>query len=54
MAATPNISLQVELAFEKHIAGTAGSKEIGLAARGRDLLIKMFKGHEEFLGWTPG
>lgn len=53
MAANPDISLQVELAFEKQIAGTAKSKEIGLAARGRDLLIKMFKGHEEFLDWTP-
>lgn len=53
MAASLHIAPQVKLAFEKQTVETANNKEIGLAARGRDLLTKIFKGHEEFLGWTP-
>jgi hypothetical protein len=53
MATSSDIAPQVKLVFEKQTVEAAKQKGVGLAAPGRDLLIKIFKGHEEFLGWTP-
>jgi hypothetical protein len=53
MAANPNIVPQVKTVVEKEIIRLCESKRLTLKQRLRSLLIQMFKGHEEFLGWTP-
>jgi hypothetical protein len=52
MAAT-GIAPQVEPPVEKKATPVEEPKPIGWKQRVRDLLIAIFKGHEEFLGWTP-
>jgi hypothetical protein len=34
-------------------ASVEDPKPAGWKQRARDLLVAIFKGHEEFLGWTP-
>jgi len=53
MAANPNITPRVELVFEKKTVPACEPGRIGLKQRVRALLIEIFKGYEEFLGWTP-
>jgi hypothetical protein len=53
MAANPNFVPRVKTVFEKENIKLCEPKPVTLKQRVRNLLIKMFKGHEEFLGWTP-
>ncbi|MGB8770071.1 MAG: hypothetical protein WCC92_10670 [Candidatus Korobacteraceae bacterium] len=52
MAAT-GIAPQVEVPVKKKPVRLDEPKPIGWKQRVRDLLIEIFKGHEEFLGLTP-
>jgi hypothetical protein len=53
MAANPNVAPQVKTVVEKEIIRLCEPKPVTLKQRVRNLLVKMFKGYEEFLGWTP-
>jgi hypothetical protein len=53
MAANPNVVPQGKTVVEKEIIRLCEPKRLTLKQRVRNLLIKMFKGYEEFLGWTP-
>jgi hypothetical protein len=51
--ANPNFVPQVKAVFEKENIKLCEPKPLTLKQRVRNLLIKIFKGHEEFLGCTP-
>ena len=51
--AAPCIAPPVEQPVEKKPMQVREPKPAGLKQRVRDLLFDIFKGHEEFLGWTP-
>jgi len=53
MAASPKLAPQIEVAWEKKTEPAAKPEPAGLKQRVRALLIEIFKGHTEFLGWTP-
>jgi len=53
MAASPKLAPQIEVAWEKKTQPTGEPKPSGPKQRFRNLLIEIFKGHTEFLGWTP-
>jgi hypothetical protein len=53
MAANPNVVPRVKTVFKKENIKLCESKRLTLEQRLRNLLIKMFKAYEEFLGWTP-
>jgi len=53
MAANPKIAPHVDLALEKQTMQVCEPKRVGLKQRVRNLLAEIFKGHKEFLGWTP-
>jgi hypothetical protein len=47
------IPVGVELPIEENPEPPYGPGPTNLKQRVRDLLITIFKGHEEYLGWTP-
>ena len=51
--ATTCIAPEVERPVEKASVRIDGPKPVGWKQRIRELLIAIFEGHEEFLGWTP-
>ncbi|MGO9518374.1 MAG: hypothetical protein ACLPND_15145 [Candidatus Korobacteraceae bacterium] len=51
--AAPCIAPPVEMRIEKKTVRVSELKPEGLKQRVRDLLVAIFEGHEEFLGWTP-
>jgi len=51
--ATTIVAPEVEPPVEKEPMRVSEPKPLSLKQRIRDLLIAIFKGHEEFLGWTP-
>jgi hypothetical protein len=51
--AAPCVAPQVEPPVEKKATPVDKPKPVGLKQRVRDLLVAIFEGHEEFLGWTP-
>jgi hypothetical protein len=54
MAANPNMVVVTKVALKKQTLELCEPpKPISLKKRVRDLLLKIFKGHEEFAGWTP-
>lgn len=53
MAANPQIVPQMELVVETKTMKVSEPKPAGLKQRVRDLLVDIFAGHQEFLGWTP-
>jgi len=53
MAANPNITPIEEFPFEQKTWGLCEPKPVSRKNWLRDLLLKIFKGHEEFAGWTP-
>lgn len=53
MAANPNVVPRVKAVVEKEVIRLCEAEPLTLKQRVRNLLIKMFKGYEEFLGWTP-
>jgi hypothetical protein len=53
MAANPNIISQAKVASDKQTIQIAQAKPVTLKKQVRDLLIEMFEGYLEFLGWTP-
>ena len=53
MAANPKIAPQINPVSEKETIRLCQPKPVTLKQRIQNLLIEVFKGHEEFLGWTP-
>jgi hypothetical protein len=53
MAANPNVISQAKVAPDKQAMQIAEPMPVTLTYRLRDLLIQMFEGYQEFLGWTP-
>jgi hypothetical protein len=53
MASNPKIAPQVEVVLEKKIMQVSEPKPVGSKQRVRDLLVDVFAGHQDFLGWTP-
>ncbi len=53
MAANPNVIEHAELASERESVQIAKPKPVTLKKRLRNLLHRIFEGHEEFLGRTP-
>jgi len=53
MAANPNTVPQVKLACEKRTLQLVESKPVSARQRIRDILLKIFEGHRDFLGHTP-
>jgi len=53
MAANPNVIPRAKPALEKEIIRLCEPRPLTLKQRVRKLLIKIFRGHEQFLGWTP-
>jgi hypothetical protein len=51
--AAPCIAPQVKMPVEKKPLRVSEPKPVSLMKRVRDLLVAIFEGHEEFLGWTP-
>jgi hypothetical protein len=51
--ATTIVAPEVEPPIEKIPMRVTEPKPAGLKQRVRDLLVAIFGGHEEFLGWTP-
>jgi len=47
------VAPEVELPVEKKPPQFHEPKPVSLKQRVRDLLVEIFEGHEEFLGWTP-
>ncbi len=52
MAAT-TIAPPVEQPVEKKTVQVSEPKPVSPQQPARDLLVEIFSGHEEFLGWTP-
>jgi hypothetical protein len=57
MAASPIIAPEEEMAFEektlKVYERKLTPKPLGPKQRVKDMLVTIFEGREEFLGWTP-
>jgi hypothetical protein len=53
MAANPNIAPQIERTFKQETVRADDQHPVGLTQRVFDLLLEIFEGYEEFLGWTP-
>jgi len=53
MAAPPCIDPELEQPVEEQLDSSEGPKPPARKRRLRELLIAIFEGHEEFLGWTP-
>jgi len=53
MAASPKLAPQIEVAWEKKTQPAAKPEPAGLKQRLRALMIEIFKGRQEYLGWTP-
>ena len=53
MAANPNIISKANVAPDKEVTQIVEPKPVQLKKRIGDLLVEMFKGYREFLGWTP-
>jgi hypothetical protein len=53
MAANPNTVPQVKLDCEKQTLHIVASMPVSTRQRIRDLLVKIFEGHQDFLGRTP-
>ncbi|MGD0415878.1 MAG: hypothetical protein ABSA80_11030 [Terriglobales bacterium] len=51
--ATPSIAPQVKLPREKKTTSVWEPKPPSLKQQVQNLLVEIFGGHEEFLGWTP-
>jgi hypothetical protein len=51
--ATPSIAPDVKLSVEKKTMQVWEPKPPSLKQRVQNLLVEIFGGHEEFLGWTP-
>jgi hypothetical protein len=51
--ATSCIAPQVKMHVEEKLMPVSETRPAGLKQRIRDLLVAIFEGHEEFLGWTP-
>ena len=51
--AAPCIAPPVEMPVEKIPLRVSEPKPVSLKERIRALLVAIFEGHEEFLGWTP-
>jgi hypothetical protein len=53
MAAPPCIAPEVEPPVEEQPVWADEPEPVGWKHRVRDILVAIFGGHEEFLGWTP-
>lgn len=53
LMAAPCIAPPVEMPVEKIPLRVSEPKPVSLKERIRALLVAIFEGHEEFLGWTP-
>lgn len=53
MAASPNVASQVKPVLEEKILRASDPQPVALKQRVRDLLVEIFEGHIEFLGWIP-
>ncbi|MFZ0294485.1 MAG: hypothetical protein WAL52_12835 [Candidatus Sulfotelmatobacter sp.] len=57
MAANPIIAPEEEIVFEEKALKVhqpkLTPKAVGPKQRVKDILVKIFEGREEFLGWTP-
>jgi hypothetical protein len=53
MAASPNVASQVKPVLEEKILRASDPQPVALKQRVRDLLVEIFEGYIEFLGWTP-
>jgi len=53
MAASPNVASQVKPAFEEKILRACDPQPVAMKQRVRDLLVEIFEGYIEFVGWTP-
>jgi hypothetical protein len=53
MAANPNTVPQMKLACEKQTLQVVESKPVSARQRIREILLKIFEGHQDFLGRTP-
>jgi hypothetical protein len=51
--AAPSIAPQVKFPLEKKTLSVWEPNPPDLKQRVRNLLLEIFDGHEEFLGWTP-
>lgn len=51
--ATTLVAPEVEAPVEKEPMRVSEPKPLTLKQRVRNLLVTIFEGHEEFLGWTP-
>jgi len=51
--ATTMVAPEVEAPVDKKPMRVSEPKPVSLKQRVRDLMIAIFEGHEEFLGWTP-
>ena len=51
--ASPCIASQVEVPVEKKPIWISEPRLAAMKQRVRDLLVAIFEGREEFLGWTP-
>ena len=51
--ATTCVAPEVETPVEKKPVRAEEPKPVGWKQSVRELLIAMFQGHEEYLGWTP-
>jgi hypothetical protein len=53
MAANPNMVPHVKLACEKRTLQLVESKPVSARQRIREILLKIFEDHGDFLGCTP-
>jgi len=53
MAASPKLAPQMEVVWEKKTPSAGEPKPSSPKQRFQNLLIEIFKGHTDFLGWTP-
>jgi hypothetical protein len=53
MAANPNIAPQIERTFKQETVQAHDLHPVGMKQRFLDLLLEIFEGYEDFLGWTP-
>jgi hypothetical protein len=53
LMATPSIAQEVKLPVEKKTMQVWEPKPLSLKQQVQNLLVEIFGGHEEFLGWTP-
>lgn len=49
----PEVETPVEPPVERQPVWADEPKPLGWKQRVRDLLVAIFEGHEDFLGWTP-